>query len=115
MYIKEIYYHYQSDFTRFTFILTNEKVIFIDFFVDDKNNLDFINIMLYSTRFELFEKDELFLEYNEKMPLYEFIFSKYYESLKSNIRKLIVERKANDIYKKILKELKEYEESDLLC
>ena len=114
MYIKEIYYH-QSDFTRFTFILTNEKVIFIDFFVDDKNNLDFINIMLYSTRFEPFEKDELFLEYNEKMPLYEFIFSKYYESLKLNIRKLIVERKANDIYKKILKELKEYEECDLLC
>lgn len=113
MYIKEIYYH-QSDFTRFTFILTNEKVIFIDFFLDDKNNLDFINILLYSNRFE-FEKDELFLEYNEKMPLYEFIFSKYYESLKSNIRKLIVERKANDIYKKILKELKEYEESDLLC
>lgn len=68
--------------------------------------------MLYSDRFEPFEINELFLKYNKKMPLYEFIFSNFYEELKSNVEKIFIEKRTNNIYKKILKELKKYEESD---
>lgn len=45
MYIKEIYC-YKSDFHRFTFILTNKKVVFIDFFTKNKDQRDFIDVML---------------------------------------------------------------------
>lgn len=111
MLIKEIYYH-KSGFIRFTFILTNEKMVFIDFFIEDKKELDSIYISLFLSYFGPFEKDELFLKYNKKINLYEFIFSKYYEKLTSNKNKIFIDENVNDIYKTILKELKKYEESD---
>lgn len=106
MLIKEIYCH-ESDFIRFTFLLTNKEVVFIDFFIEDRNELDSIYISLYSSRFEPFEIDELFLKYNKKINLYEFIFSKYYENLISNKNKIFIYENVNDIYKTILKELGE--------
>lgn len=104
MLIKEVYCH-KSDFIRFTFILLNKKVVFIDFFMEDMDKLDCIYISLYPSRFEPFEIDELFLKYNKKINLYEFVFSEYYKKLTSNKNKIFIDENVNDIYKSILKEL----------
>lgn len=104
MLIKKIYCH-KSDFIRFTFVLSNKEVVFIDFFIENKKELDSIYISLYSSRFEPFERDELFLKYNKKINLYEFVFSEYYEKLISNKNKIFIDKNVNDIYKAILKEL----------